>query len=457
MTSFEGIRRASDALGAARYGLEVTGQNIANADTPGYTRQVAQQTAVGAPAGVPSIHVRQVGTGGVRVAGTDRLADPVLNARVRTEHARSAAADTTASGIADLEGIFAEPSDDGLGEQLSDFWNAWGAVANDPGAAVPRDMLLQAAGTIVTTLHTMSAALDTVAQTAAGSLQAQVSAANAAAQELAGINPAIAIGAATGANVNALLDRRDQLLDTLSRTVGGVAALEANGTATVTVGSQQLVSGNTANPLVFMLDDSDPHAVTAQVTVGGNPVSLSTSAAAADVTAVTVTVPDYRRQLDQVADALAGTVNARQAAGYALDGTAGGPMFSGSGAAGITVAFTAGARVAAGVTPGTLDGSNALDASHGGTDPNGPDTLYGGLVGALGMAGAAAKQRQATQASITAGVDSLQAGVSGVSYDEEVSTMLTYQTAFQASSRVLTTLDSMLDTLINHTGLVGLT
>lgn len=454
MNSFEGIQRASDALTAARYGLEVTGQNIAGADTPGYTRQAARQTSVGSPVAVPTIHTGRTDSGGVRIAGTDRLADPVLDARVRTEHARGAAADTTASRLADLEGIFPEPSDDGLADQLADFWNAWAGVANAPGDTVPRDMLLQAAGSVVTTLHTMSAALDTASSTALGSLQAQVDQAGAAARELAGLNPAIAIGAATGANVNALLDRRDQLLDTLSSTVGAVATIAPNGTAEVRVGTGSpaalLVSGDTATALSV-------DAGTGQVQVGGSAVTLISGAAAADVTALTATIPDYRTRLDQVADALSSTVNARQGAGYDASGAAGAAMFSGSGAGGIALATTSGSAVAAaGVPGGGLDGSNALAASQQGTDAAGPDTTYGALVGALGLAGAAAKQQQATQATITAGVENLQSSVSGVSYDEEAAAMLTYQTAFQASSRVLTTLDSMLDTLINHTGLVGI-
>jgi len=73
----------------------------------------------------------------------------------------------------------------------------------------------------------------------------------------------------------------------------------------------------------------------------------------------------------------------------------------------------------------------------------------------MGTASSLATQQQSTQAAVVSNVDSLHASVNGVSYDEEVSNMLTYQHAFSASSRVLTTIDQMLDTLINHTGVVG--
>ena len=81
--------------------------------------------------------------------------------------------------------------------------------------------------------------------------------------------------------------------------------------------------------------------------------------------------------------------------------------------------------------------------------------MYTALVGDVAAKSAFAQQQQSTQASVVSSVENLQASVSGVDENEEVSKMLTYQHAFSAASRVLTTMDSMLDTLINHTGLVG--
>jgi flagellar hook-associated protein 1 FlgK len=78
------------------------------------------------------------------------------------------------------------------------------------------------------------------------------------------------------------------------------------------------------------------------------------------------------------------------------------------------------------------------------------------LVGAVASASAVAQQQGNVQDAVVSNVDSLKASLSGVNYDEEVSQMMTYQHAFSASSRVLTTIDQMLDTLINHTGVVGL-
>lgn len=523
---FAGIYRANDALTASRYGLDVTGQNIANANTPGYTRQRADQVSVGTVVGVPTLFSGRLENGGVRADGAVRLNDPVLDTRMRDEHAKQGQVDTTAARMGDIQNIFNEPSDTGLAEQLHDFWNAWGDVANDAGAQVPRDMLISSADKTVTMLHAMNSSLDSVATASKNSLDATVQSVNSAAKELADLNTKIAIGSATNTNVNALLDRRDVLLDQLSTSVGAKATLNNNGTVSVTLPGVD--SGG--NPVQLQLVTTGPAqngapglggppfeygALTATYTtasgsdvpltasltisdipgnINANPptspsgtstssVTLGGSAANAEMQTINATVKNYRDKLDAVAQALAKTVNTIQSGhtstgpgdpaiepGYDLKGQPGTAMFTTGGpsgsaaisditAANISVAdgFTYDKVAAASTvsTSGTVDGSNALAAADAGTKAGSPDSSYSALIGALGRDAASATQQQTTQGVITASVSTLQANASGVSFDEEVSNMLTYQMAFQASSRVLTTLDDMLDTLINRTGLVG--
>lgn len=477
---FAGIYGANEALTTARYGLDVTGQNIANANTPGYTRQRADQVASGTPVGVSTIHSGRLENGGVRALGASRLGDLVLDTRVRAEHSRSANVDTAAARLADIENIFKEPSDTGLAEQLHDFWNAWGDVANDPGGQVPREMLIASAQSTVTMLRSMNSALDSVETASANSLNAKLTSANTAAKDLSTLNQKIAIGHATGANVNALLDQRDMLLDTLAQSVGAVATIHDNGTASVTVGGQDLVTVDPGGATPFAANTLQSDGAVPSIVIkladssgtvlqsGGADivVPLPESAAGAELGALNTTIPRYRQMLDNVAASLHDTVNSIQTGGLNRAGTEGAPMFSGTTAATIDLAGGFGWKdvSAAAKPPGwtvadppspSLGAGNALAASLRGSDPLGPDTGYSSLIGDLGRASASAKQQQTTQGVITASVDTLKSTASGVSYDEEVSNMLTYQMAFQASSRVLTTLDEMLDTLINRTGMVG--
>jgi flagellar hook-associated protein 1 len=447
-STFGGITQAGSAMTAARYGLDVVSQNIANADTPGYTRQTAQQGTVDAVPGVPTIYSGHAGPGGVTITGTARMSDLVVDARLRTEQSRSGVTDTTASQLGQIETVFPEPSDTGLSERLNDFWNAWASVANDPGATAPRTVLLQDASTVTSTLNAMSATLGDLAAASAQALNQDTAAAASAANQLATINTQIAVASATGADANSLLDQRDSLLSTLASLVGGVATINANGSADVAVSGQPLVTGGSAVAMTVGAGFA--------VSVGGTPVTLSGGSAAAEATALTTTYPGYQAQLDGVANSLSSVVNAVQAAGYDLTGASGLAMFTGSGAAGITVAITDPRQVAAsGTAGGTLDGSNALSASVLGASPGGPDVAYTNLVADVASSSLLAQRQAATQQAVTASVATLQNSVSGVSTDEEVSAMLTYQHAYQAASRVMTTVDDMLDTLINHTGVVG--
>lgn len=446
--TFGGLGQAASALNAARYGLGVVSQNIANANTPGYTRQATQLASADGVAGSPSIFTRAAGLGGVTIAGTTRLNDSVLDARVRSEHSRSAVADTTANQLSAIEAVFPEPSDTGLSEQLSSFWNSWASVANDPGSTAPRAVLMQRAATVTNTFNAMSASLSGIAASTAEDLDRDLATANSMAGQVATLNGQIVVATATGADANSLLDQRDQLLGQLSALVGGVATINANGSADVSVGGQPVVAGVVATAI--SLSPSN------QVSVGATAVTFTGGSAAARVTALTTTIPGYQGQLDAVANSLMSAVNGAQASGYDLAGNPGAAMFTGSGAAGITVALTSSAAIAASGSPGgNFDGSNALAAAGLGAQPASADKAYAALVGSIGGASALASQQSATQSAVTNSVDALQTSTSGVSYDDEVGNMLTYQHAYSAASRVLTTLDDMLDTLINHTGMVG--
>jgi flagellar hook-associated protein 1 FlgK len=447
---FAGFQQAASGMNAARYGISVVGQNIANANSPGYTRQVVTQESTGVR-NVVGLYTRAAedGIGGVEITGTIRQVDTLLDGRVRDEHAKAEYASTTADQLSGIEALFPAGSDAGLPAQLNAFWSDWSTVGANPGNTAARQVLLEHARSLAGTLNNLSSSLTDLNASMSNYLGQDVAAANTAATQLAALNSQIGAASGTGIDVNALADQRDLLVDKLAKLTGAVAVIQNNGMATVTLGSASLVSGSSVSAIT---------ADTAgNVQVGAAAVTLTGGSAAARITALQVTVPAYRAKLDGVADALSTAVNAIQTAGYDRSGSAGQPMFVGSGAGGITVALTDGALVAASGSPGgNLDGSNAQAASRLGATASGPDTAYATLVGSLGAESAAAQNSAATQESLAANLDAMKSSVSGVSYDEEIAHMLTYQRAFEASSRALTTLDAMLDTLINHTGRAGM-
>jgi flagellar hook-associated protein 1 FlgK len=448
-SSFSGLTNASGALAAQRYALEVTGQNIANAGTPGYTRQRAELASTGPVTGVPSLYSIAQASTGVTVSGTSRLDDSVLDVRVRIEHDKNSYAQTSTSQLSGVESLFNEPSDTGLAEQLGAMWNAWSVVANNPADGAARSVVLQKSATVAATLNTTASALNDLTQGTSAQLDQAVVDLNTAAGSLAQINAAMAVAKATGASVNSLSDQRDALLLTLADKAGAQAVLQADGSATVTLGGQPLVTGNVASTVAVVAGN--------QLTVGGTPAGTAGGVAQGLVDALTTTIPSFVSQLDAVAASLASTVNAAHQAGFDLSGAAGTQFFSGTTAATIAVAITDPSKIAAsGVPGGNLDASTALALSAMGSASGGADSTYKDLIGTLASQVQRSTQTAAVQAAVTTSVDAQAQSVGGVSFDEETTNMLTYQRAYQASSRVLTTVDDMLDTLINRTGRAGL-
>ncbi|HEV2888037.1 MAG TPA: flagellar hook-associated protein FlgK [Jatrophihabitans sp.] len=450
MTSaFSGLTNALAALNVQRYGMEVTGQNIANANTPGYTRQRAELAAVGPVTGVSALYATQHPNGSVTVSGTTRLNDPMIDVRARTEHGDNGYRQTTANVLSAAETLFDEPSDHGLAEQLNDFWNSWASVANNPGDQAARNVVLQKAAGLASSLNQSSANLDRLTQSVSQQAAAVTVQINTAATALAQLNGNIAVATASGTNTNALADQRDSLLMTLADLTGAQTTILADGTATVTVGGQSLVTSTTAGTV--SLSPSN------QILVDGTPAGPAGGSLQGLADSLTTALPSYAAQLDAVAAALASTVNSSQTGGYDLAGNPGGPLFAGSTAATLSVLVSNPADLAASGTPGgNLDGSVALGLSQLGSSNSGADAAYRTLVGTLATDVQRAAQQASVQQAVTNSVDELAQSSAGVSFDEETTNLLTYQRAYQASSRVLTTVDEILDTLISHTGRAGL-
>src|SRR3954468_10639912 len=152
-SSFGGINTALTSLYAQRRALDVTGQNIANANTDGYTRQrVDMQSQVGSIS--PALYAKTDGLGtGVAVSDVQRLRDEYAENRGRTEHANSAYLTNQTQTYAAIEDTFAEPSDTALQAQLHDMWGTWNDVANNPHPTAPRSTLLQQSSTVADGLN----------------------------------------------------------------------------------------------------------------------------------------------------------------------------------------------------------------------------------------------------------------------------------------------------------------
>jgi flagellar hook-associated protein 1 FlgK len=457
-SSFGSINTALNSLYAQRRGLDVTGQNIANANTEGYTRQrVEMQSQVGSV--TPALWAQTDGLGtGVAVSDVQRLRDEYLENRGRAEHGNSAYLTQQSAAYSSIEDTFGEPADTALQASLGDMWNAWNDVANNPKDKAARSALLQQSSTVADGLNSAHKSLAGQYSQNRTSLQAYVDDVNTTAKTVAQLNDTIVKATATGLPVNELADRRDLAVMHLSELTGASASKRANGAMDVFVGNSTLVSEFTTRGLevsgAARLEDQAADPMTLRWADTKTPAGAGGTMGAM-VDTMTSIIPDISAALDQVAGKLAATVNAAHSAGYSADGSTGLDFFTGTTAGAIKVAITDPDQVATSSGPASADNSVADGLADLGIATDGPDADYQSMIGQLGVAAQASSRRSDIQTNVTEQVDASRESVSGVNLDEEMTHLLTYQRGYEAASRVLTTIDSMLDQLINRTGLVG--
>ena len=457
-SSFSGINTALTSLYAQRRGLDVTGQNIANVNTEGYTRQrVVMQAQVGSI--VPSMWSTSDGVGtGVAVTDVQRIRDEYLESRGRAEHGTSAYLTTQSAAYVSIEDAFAEPSDTAIAAQLSDMWGGWADVANNTQLAVPRAAVIQQSTIVADQLNGAHEALARQWSQSRSSMDVYVNEVNGTADSIAQLNDTIIQGKASGLGVNELEDRRDLLALRLSELTGATASKRPNGGLDVFIGGSTLVTGTNVRELKYTgalrLEDQPGQPVALSWKDTGTPAEAGGTIGAMTDT-MTRIIPGVSAQLDSVAKNLIDKVNTAHRAGYSADGSTNLPFFSGTTAGSIKVVVTDVNKVAMSASPGTRDGSVADAIADIGDSSTGPDREYQQLVGQLGVVSSGTARRADIQSVVTEQNDAAREGQSGVNLDEEMTNLLTYQRGYEAASRVLTTIDSMLDQLINRTGLVG--
>ncbi|MCC8909041.1 flagellar hook-associated protein FlgK [Curtobacterium sp. GD1] len=470
VSTFGSLATAYSGLAAARAGIDVTGQNIANAGTAGYTRQRVSQSSIPAAQTGFMRGTAALAGQGVSVDGIARLASLTLDAGVRVASGSSAYADARATALAALENGLNEPGDDGLASKLDAFWSSWSELSShpdDPGAA---SAVIGAAKTVASALASGSKAIDAQWTSVRGTVDGQVQQLNDAASQVADLNGRIRTALASGGNANELLDQRDQLTQQIASLAGGTVRQNTDGTVDVLIGGNAIVQGTDARSVALGGGQrmADGAAVTLTWTsgtagavalsggsIGGNLSLLAPATANGTGGALAEASASY----DQVATKLASAVNAVHATGTTPTGATGTPFFSLAAgvpaAQGLSVVPTDGSGLATRNAAGELDDSFTDALSRLGATSDGADRSWATFVAGVGSASRSAASESTLTGLALTNARTQQQSSAGVDLDEENVNLLSYQHAYQGAARVLTAVDEMLDTIINRVGLVG--
>lgn len=452
MSDFGALSVGLSGLQAHRRALDVTGQNLANVNSPGYSRQRVDLSPITSPT-TANIFARSDGAGtGVRAGTAYRLHDQFIEIRALQEHGAEGSLKQSQAILTQIEMAVNEPSDTGLASQINRFMAAWDDVANRPDDLSARQQLVEVGKTLAADFALLDGSLAALSQNTGRELEATVADINTTSRAVADLNNRILAAVNAGMPAGSLMDQRDSMVRELADMAGVTVRPQENGVVDVYMGSTALVRGSRADAL--RVDVTTTPGTTAVVWDRLGVAATPSGQLSALQSAVNSTIPAYRAQLTAVQLQLTADVNTVHATGFDLSGTAGVPFFQ-MGPGGISVNPTIAndpTKVAAAATAtGLRDGSIAGQIA----DLTGPSAAYNAMVLHLGIESRTMNRQVATQSLVTEQVDAAREATSGVNLDEEMTNMIAIQHAYDASARFITAVDSMLDTLIRSTGLVG--
>jgi flagellar hook-associated protein 1 FlgK len=459
--TFFGLETALRGLRAAQTGVDVTSHNVSNANTPGFSRQSAA-LATTPPYTIPAMNnstqAGQMGTG-VIVARIERARDVFLDIRFRAESGLWKQAQVSEQALHELEVVLNDPSSTGMHSLFGTYFNAWQDLANDPSDAGARALVIRSAEGLAAAFNRASRQFTTQQTHLNDQVYARVQEMNSDASQIAALNRQISQVEAIGQQANDLRDRRDLLVDHLAGMAQVTTTENPDGSINVLLGSRALVQGSTVDSLTTTA--TGPGGMWEVRFASDNALATLTSGELRGLIDVRDTsIPGYVTRLNQVASDLITATNALHTTGYGRDNVNGRPFFAGTDAATIAVdpviaadPSKLGAADAANA-PGNNAVALAIAQLRHTMNPT-PEAAYGALVTELGIDAQSSRALADNQGALVTMLQRQRESVSGVSLDEEAVNMVRYQRAYEAAARVITTVDQMLDKLINGTGVVG--
>jgi flagellar hook-associated protein 1 len=450
------LNTARDALAAQTFGLQVTGQNVANVNTPGYVRRQAV------------LETRTMGDrsfGSVGVEGVRRVADEFTNQRHLSLTGLSSSAGERDQLLSSVESLFNDFEGTGLSDSLSNLFSSFSALSAQPTDPTVRATVVENAGAFAQRVRETNAGLQGMRTEMFQRAQGLTDEINLKSDAIADLSGKINAAQAVGQDAADLRDARDALLTELAEKIDVRTFYDGNGQLVVHSAGTTLVEGDQARHLSLDLNPGGNIRVISEN--GGDVSKFVTGGQLAGVIEVRDhDVTQALSDLDNFAFDVAGAINTQHAAGFGLDGSTGQNLFALTGTAagsaaslGIDAAISADPRlIAASSSAATVpgDAGNALLMARLAEQPvQGtltPGQAYSRLVGQVGARKAEAEQTLSTREAMTAQIAQMRESVSGVSLDEEMVNLTKFQRAFEAASRVLTTADELLEDLINTLG-----
>lgn len=469
---FGTLSLATRSLSTQRQGTEIAGHNLANVNNPAYARQrLTIQTAATIP---DAVGPQGTGSDATDIRGLrDLLLDRQITSETSVKGSLTAQQKALEYAQADLgqsidrqtsgaEGAAASGGvggQHGLAEEMSSLFNSFQSLSTNPTSTAERQVLLLKAQSVATQFNEVSSRLDSAHQLLDDTVRTDVDQANQYLDEIARLNNQIvSVEIGDGDKANDLRDTRQQRIEQLAALVDIQTQEQSTGGVDITIGGVSIISGSNMVDRLEAFDNPAGDTLVRAATAGTT-LTLTGGSIQGTIEARDGALSTLQGDIDTLASQLISEVNAVHTGGYGLQGTTGASFFTGTNAATIQVnsALTADpSKIQASAVAGA-SGDNQImvqlaQLAQKKVPALGNETFsqsYGRTVANLGQSLSSINGQIDNQTTVQEMLTRQRDSVSGVSLDEEMTDLIRYQKAFEASARLVSMVDEMLDTVLN--------
>lgn len=465
MSLLNALNAGKTSLLTNQKAIEIVGNNIANVNTEGYSRQRAEMMEI------PSVNFGGFFIGqGVAVSDVSRDYSVFINRQLQDKSIEYGEETGRSGSLTELERVF-NVSEDNLASQLNDFFDSWQELSANPSGQVERDVVIQRGQLLGEAFNGINQELDTVVTNMNIEIVSGVASLNEKIAEIARLNERINLVEISGQTANSARDQRDLLVNDLSETLGVKTYTDNRGMLSVNLpGGLPLVQGNQAMTISTVNTGTD---VSLELEISGTKIGLTLDNLGGQFKGMfamrDVFIADLRTNLDTLAVDLTDAVNDIHSSGWFTDPATGlpdtgqvffndlaGPPVMPSASRNVRVALTDASQVAAARNPEAAPGDNGnalriaeLETTHKVNGTNDTfDNFFSQMVATVGIEAARNKLALGGAEDAATQLQNLRDGYSGVSLEEEMIDLIQYQRGFESSAKFLATIDEMMTSLL---------
>ncbi|MFO7445046.1 MAG: flagellar hook-associated protein FlgK [Ignavibacteriaceae bacterium] len=447
-----GISRIFDlsrrSMATYQRALDITAHNIANASNPEYSRQQVVFSTEN-----PEITGGFVWGAGIKLDSIQRVRNSLTDAQIRTNYQGYHDNKQRTDLLGQVEQLFTEPSELGLSNLMSNFFNSWDQLAVTPNSIPLRSNVVNAAEQVAIKVRSVVEGLDIIRSDILKDAKSKVDSVNNYIRQVQSLNKQIFESEKIGNSAGDLLDRRDTILDELSKLVNLTISYDKDNTASVSIGG--VFAADRSNFVEFTLEENGGKL--SIESVGGAKVNISGGEMFALTETYSKYIPEYRNKVDSIISSMVEAVNAEHTKGYSIHSPAltGIKFFEDYESGNLKV------------SQDIIDDPKLIAVSADGTNGNGGIALnigaliskqilngtslsdnYSSLISKIGNDVLKATQIMESSQLVVQQLENQKSSYSGVSIDEEMANVIKFQKSYEASAKLIKVADEMLETLL---------